>query len=194
MYSYIIGSVVEKNINGIVLESNNIGYEIMVSSFTMEKLIRSEIYKIYTYFKITDDGISLYGFFTREEREVFLKLINVNGVGSKIALGILSSFNPSMLTNAIASQDIKLLSQAKGVGKKMAERIVLELKDKFEFDSATNSGTIVQSNLDVDSRDAIEALKSLGLSYNEAYKSVTKVREQAKNIEELISLALKENR
>ena len=110
MISYIIGKVTEKEENMIVIESNGIGYEIQVSSYTANSIeFDNEYAKILTYMQVKEDGICLYGFISKEEKNMFLKLISVSGIGPKMAIGILSGVTIPELINAILSQDVKML-------------------------------------------------------------------------------------
>lgn len=133
----------------------------------------------------------LYGFHCTEEKNMFLKLIAINGLGPKAAMSILSSMELSNLAIAIIQNDVKTLSKTKGIGKKTAERIILELKGSICEDETNYEVLPTIENFDSDTQDAITALRSLGISQIEAIKSINKVKSQAKDIEELISLALK---
>ena len=129
MYSYIIGVVTQKDLGKITIENNGIGYEINVSNQTLDSItFENEPVKIYTYLNVREDDMSLYGFLSIEEKDMFLKLISVGGIGPKMALGILSEITITGLMNAIASEDLKRLCKVKGLGKKTAERLILELK------------------------------------------------------------------
>ena len=136
MFSYIIGTIEYKGDNLLILDNNNIGYEITISNNTLMSLPNlGESIKIHTYVHFKEDGVSIYGFENLDEKEMFLKLINISGVGPKAAIGILSGLTPSALSIAIMKQDDKSIASIKGIGKKTAERIVLELKDKVNITS-----------------------------------------------------------
>ena len=131
MFSYIVGTIEYKGDNLLILDNNNIGYELTISNNTLMSLPNlGESIKIHTYVHFKEDGISIYGFENLDEKEMFLKLINISGVGPKAAISILSGLTPSALSIAIIKQDDKSIASIKGIGKKTAERIVLELKDK----------------------------------------------------------------
>ena len=192
MISFLIGVIEEKNESMLTLNVNNVGYEICVSTSTLSTLpLAGETVKIFTYMAVREDGISLYGFSTKEERDLFFKLISVSGVGPKMAVAILSGLNLSDLTIAIINQDYKLLSQIKGLGKKTAERICLELKDKL-----SSVKTTIQSAFDGEfNEDAVQmatdTLISLGVSKNEAYMLARANAQNNATAEEIISKALR---
>ena len=140
MISYIKGTLERRGENDIIVEAGGIGYRIFVSPATLAKLPQTgEAVQIFTYFSVKEDGMSLYGFAAREEQEMFEKLLLVNGVGPKGALGFLSVLNPSEIVMAILSDDVKTLSKAPGVGRKTAQRVILDLKDKFKTEDAVSS-------------------------------------------------------
>lgn len=192
MFSFIKGTIRQKEDNILVLENNGIGYEINVSNYTLYNLpMVNEEVKIYTYFQISENtGISLYGFLTLDEKTMFLKLISVSGVGPKAAISILSNISLSDLVVAIATQDIKTLSATKGIGKKTAEHIAIELKDKIELTGEvyTAEQVIVDSKA-VD--EAVLALVSLGLNKNEALSLARANAKENSTAEEIISKALR---
>lgn len=197
MISFIRGEAVSFSDNSIILDNNGIGYEIAVSNSTLVDVKRgSSFVCLHTYLSVRDDGISLYGFYTKEERNMFLKLITINGVGPKAALGILSGIELNDLMSAIMTADIKRLSKIKGVGKKTAERIILELKGEIDADSAELLQSLpldadMPKELDKDAADAISALRGLGFTQAEATDAVMKVKPLAKTAEELVALALR---
>jgi Holliday junction DNA helicase RuvA len=180
MYNYISGEVVNKTEGMAVIENNGIGYEIRVSMNTLDALpCIGEIAKIYTFLNVREDEMSLYGFATLEEKEMFLKLTEVSGIGPKGALSILSGVRLSDLAVAIKTEDLKLLSTIKGIGKKTAERIIVELKDKIDligYSAVRNEEEQCLNSSAID--EATEALISLGVNKNEAYRLA---RENAKN-------------
>ena len=168
----------------IVVENRGIGYEILVPASVIQKLPRigNEV-KIYTYMHVREDAMQLYGFMTKDEREMFQLLITVNGIGPKGALGILSIMDTDALRFAILSDDAKSISKAPGIGEKTASKLILELKDKVDFEEAVDTMlTQGEQNAadgagDVGYRanDAIQALVALGYSSTEAVKAVKKV-------------------
>lgn len=194
MYSYIIGVVTHKEEGKIALENNGIGYEINVSSQTMNSFeFENEPVKLFTYLVVREDEMSLYGFSCVEEKNMFLQLISVSGIGPKMAIGILSEISLSGLMSAIASEDLKTLCKIKGLGKKTAERLVLELKDKVNPMEAIAISAFSNENF-VDEQivdDAVATLNGLGISKNEAYKLVKEVATKDMSLEEIITKVLR---
>ncbi len=196
MLSYIKGEAVDFDESTVVIDNGGIGYELTVSNVTVEKIKNgSRFVCLQCYMAVREDGISLYGFLTKEEKNMFLKLIAISGVGPKAAIGILSGMEVYDLMRAIMVSDIKALSKLKGVGKKTAERIVLELRGEIDaesreiMESAKSAGA--EETLDADSADAISALRSLGFTQAEATEAVKKAKPFAKTAEELVSKALR---
>ena len=192
MISFLIGIIENKFENSLELNVNGVGFVMMVSANTISSLpLTGETVKIYTYMAVREDDISLYGFSSLEERDIFLKLITVSGVGPKLAIGILSGLKLSDLVLSIIKEDVKLLSNIKGLGKKTAERICLELKGKF------NPLTIEDnSNFDIEyDEDAVQmatdTLISLGINKNEAYNLARANATKEATAEEIISKALR---
>lgn len=176
MISFLVGTIEEKYENTLVLDVNGVGYELQISNNSLVALPDvNETTKVYTYLHVKEDGIALFGFATQEEKGIFMKLITVSGVGPKMAISILSGMKISDLIVAISREDVSLLSKIKGLGKKTAERICLELKDKI---SVVGYGTDLfnyKENLDnfYDENalnDAVETLINLGVNKNEAYR------------------------
>ena len=189
MINFIEGKVVDKQEDYVVIENNQIGYEIYVSSFTQNTLIyQNEMARLFTYMNVREDGITLYGFATKEEKDMFLKLISVSGIGPKMAMGILSNISIVDLTNAIFRQDIKMLCTVKGLGKKTAERLLVELKDKtLPTTVASSDDNVNMSYVD----EAIDALVSLGVGKNEAYRLARENAKECASVEEIITKVLR---
>lgn len=192
MISFIIGTLEEKSENGVVINCNGMGYEIQTSTATLSTLpLSGEECKIYTYLQVKEDGISLFGFTTVDERGLFYKLISVSGVGPKMAITILSGMNISDLIVSILKEDTTALSRIKGLGKKTAERICLELKDKL----TPVGGVLIEDKiLELDENvldDACEALISLGLSKNEALRLARQNANENSTAEEIIASVLR---
>lgn len=179
MYAYIKGTITDIEDDNLVLECNNIGYNIRIPLSVAERLpgIGAEV-KIYTYTSVREDAFSLFGFLTKDDLEIYKKLITVNGIGPKGALGILSAMSANDLRFAILSGDAKMISKAPGIGNKSAERIILDLKDKIQITSPSTSDkssiTGVLLNSDAKS-EALEALSSLGYSPAEALKALNQI-------------------
>lgn len=198
MYYYIKGTLVHKGENVIVIDAQGVGYKIYTSLECIEKSphIGSEV-TVYTYLNVREDAMELYGFYSEEERNMFLMLISVSGVGPKAALALLSVASPQRLATAIITGDEKLLTKASGVGPKAAKRVILELKDKIDNDTlGVDEDGVLPSVADetviTDSRaEAMSALVVLGYNANEA-RSVLLKLDAALTTEELIKKALLE--
>lgn len=176
MISFLVGTIEEKYENTLVLDVNGVGYELQISNNSLVALPNAnETTKVYTYLHVKEDGIALFGFATQEEKGIFMKLITVSGVGPKMAISILSGMKISDLIVAISREDVSLLSKIKGLGKKTAERICLELKDKITVVGYGTDLFNYKENLDnfYDENalnDAVETLINLGVNKNEAYR------------------------
>ena len=193
MISFLVGVIEEKRENLVVIDVNGVGFEVNVSNNTLVSLpFEGESAKIYTYLAVREDGISLFGFSSVEERNLFNKLITVSGVGPKLAITILSGLSLSDLTIAIAKEDTKLLSKIKGLGKKTAERLCLELKDKLDVLTFGNEEASFDTNYDEDAvQMATDTLISLGISKNEAYMLARANAANNATAEEIISKSLR---
>lgn len=196
MYGYFIGPVTGIYKNQITVEVANIGYNIKVSDRTIEELyhINGEV-KIYTYTSVREDEISLFGFLSMEELELFKKLITVNGVGPKVGLAILSGLSVDDLYQAIEEGDVKTISKIPGLGPKTAQRVILELKGKIDlnaFDLKTDAGNSSQQIENASVKEAVDALVSLGYSSKDAYTAVSKIEDTSSlDTGEILKLALK---
>lgn len=190
MFSYIRGRLTEANENQVTLETGGIGYSITVSGNTASKLpLPGTDTMLFLYLQVREDEVGLYGFISREEKEMFLKLIQISGIGPKAAVGILSGMTPDKLAIAIVTGDVKGISGIKGVGKKTAERMVLELKEKLAAEDVELFGTSDEpSGL---MQDAINALRTLGLTQAEAVKAVEPAMKEASTLEDVIRNALR---
>lgn len=191
MYSYIKGTVEEIYIDSIVIENNGIGYKINVSSNTIMNLQVGEATKIYTKLIVREDDMSLCGFVSREELKMFELLTSVSKIGPKVALSILSFASPAQLGAYILSEDIGKLSKAPGVGKKTAERIVLELKDKVDKNNIEFEPTLLSQKPTLISQDeSVDALVALGYTLSESKEAVQKCKKDGMNTEAIIKKAL----
>lgn len=193
MFSYIVGTIEYKGDNLLILDNNNIGYELTISNNTLMSLPNlGESIKIHTYVHFKEDGISIYGFENLDEKEMFLKLINISGVGPKAAISILSGLTPSALSIAIIKQDDKSIASIKGIGKKTAERIVLELKDKV---NVTGEIANIQIEKDIEYssalNEAIDVLVSLGINKMEASKVAKNHYSENATAEEIVAKSLR---
>lgn len=199
MYAYLKGTVEEITQDNLVLEVNQIGYNIKISARTMNAISGvGSFVKIYTYTLVREDAFSLYGFLTRDDLELFKKLITVNGIGPKGGLAILSIMSADELRFAILSGDAKAIAKAPGVGAKTAERVILDLKDKISIEDALSPKDVVSIDAlpgeDAGDRknEAIEALVALGYSATDALRAVKQVAvTENTTVEEILKAALK---
>lgn len=195
MLSYIKGIVTEIDIDEIVVETGGVGFAIATSSLVCAKLVKNQETKIYTHLHVREDDMSLFGFLSKEERSVFLMLLNVSGIGPKSALSILSSLTVDELRMAVLSDDHKAIAKANGVGPKTAQRVVIELRDKFHLEDALHdyeeTGSDTSASEDIISEVAM-ALSSLGYSNVDALRAIKKVPgSDSMTVEQLLKEALK---
>lgn len=196
MYAFIEGKVCEKNAGELILLAGGVGYQINCSMNTLAAApALGGTMRCYTYLSVREDAMELFGFASREEKRMFLSLTGVSGVGPKMALALLGSMPLKELNLAILLGDVTALSRAPGIGKKTAQRIALELKDKVSQEdvSAVSVGGAapVQSMAADCVTEALEALQALGYTPAEARNAVQSVRDQSDKTDELIKLALR---
>lgn len=190
MIAFLTGNFVYKSPAVVHVEINGVGYEVQVSLHTYSKIQAQEKGTLYTWLHIKEDAHTLYGFADITEKNIFLQLISVNGIGTSTARMMLSSLKPEELTDAIYKGDTPKLEKIKGIGKKSAERIVLELRDKIAKNFAdTTSFTHNNNTLE---QDALNALVALGIARNAAEAAVKKAASATptENLETLIKTAL----
>ena len=191
MFSYINGIIEEINLDHIVIDNNGIGYKINASANTIMKVKIGHECKIYTKLIVKEDDMSLCGFYDKEELKMFELLTSISKIGPKVGLGILSFASPRQIGAYILSEDIVKLSKAPGVGKKTAERIVLELKDKVDKNNVEFEATLLTSQPVVVSQDeALDALVALGYSLQESKEAVQKCKKDGLNTEDIIKKSL----
>src|SRR5205809_2406558 len=191
MIAFLKGDFVQKNAASVVVDVNGIGYDVQISLNTYSKIQHLEKGQLYTSLLIREDAHILYGFFDMAEKEIFLQLINVSGIGASTARMMLSYMKPDELAKAIAKGDVLTLERIKGIGKKTAERIVVELKDKMAKQTLeTNISTMKHNTLH---SDALNALLALGINRQAADQAIQKtlVQEPGLPLEELIKKALR---
>jgi Holliday junction DNA helicase RuvA len=192
MYAYLQGKFTFKNPAQVYVDVNGVGYEVNISLNTYTHIQHLNEGKLYSFLQIKEDGHTLFGFFDKGEKEMFVQLISVSGVGAATARMMLSHLKPDEISNAILQGNIKLLESIKGIGKKTAERLVLELRDKVGKGTAsTETGFMGSNSLQ---QDALNALIALGISKPMADASIQKtIKTQPgiNNLEELIKKALK---
>ncbi len=196
MYNYFKGTLSYIGEDFIVVECNGIGYEMYIPGSVISQLpgIGFDI-KIYTYLHVREDAMILYGFLSEDDKQIFKMLIGVNGIGPKGALSILSVLTPDDLRFAILSDDVKAICKAPGIGNKMAQKLILELKDKLSLEDAfeLKIGKHTETSSEhIAKTEAVSALVSLGYSSAEAYKTVSSIPDTDKlTTEEILKAALK---
>ena len=201
MIGYIKGIVADLEENQILLENNGIGYEILMPASALERSLREGMEcRIYTYLQVKEDGLQLFGFLTKDDLQVFRQLLTVSGIGPKAALGILSGLSADELRFAVLADDAATIARkSPGVGKKTAQKLILELKDKFRLEDAFEKKLahgqedVLTENTDRGAAaEAIQALTALGYSAAEAMQAVKKVEgAEQMDTEALLKAALK---
>ncbi len=197
MIGYLKGKVKDLTPEYALLEVNGVGYEVVCSGAAFSRLsgVRAgEDGEVYTYLQVKEDGVALFGFVDLREKELFLKLTSVQGVGEKLAIAVLSSMRPEEVSEAIAAADAKRLSAVKGLGKKTADRIILELHGKISADEllGESKGAIPVKAVSGEDDDAVAALMGLGFTRQESARAVERARAAgAKTVEDVLALALR---
>lgn len=202
MISFICGQVADTTENSVIIETGGIGYEIFMTGAAIEQAARMEgRVKIHTYFQVREDAMQLYGFWSKDDLEMFRLLLGVNGIGPKAALGVLAGLTSDELRFAVLSDDVKTLSRAPGIGKKTAQKLILELKDKLKLEDAFEKKLAHEQEMAVSAgadfhdgrQEAVEALTALGYSSSEALKAVRRVTDvDPGDVEALLKAALKQ--
>jgi len=195
MYAYIKGELVEKSNGFVIIETYGIGYKIFMSNTSIGRLgeLHSDV-KVYTYYQVSEDNISLYGFNTKEELSMFELLITVSGIGPKSAVTMLSNMEPSAFALAVINDDIKKITAVPGIGTKTAQRLVLELKDKLKKEnSLTQNQNDIKTAIKQEevSNDAIAALQILGYNKKDIEDALNKFDTSSLSTEDIIKTALK---
>jgi Holliday junction DNA helicase RuvA len=194
MISYVSGKLEYRGNDFVIVERNGIGFNIQVSNGVMERMpsLGKEI-KLYTYMNVKEDEISLFGFTSMDELNIFNKLIKVSGVGPKSAAALLGTFSPRQLLIAIAAEDDKLISTGPGIGKKTAQKIILELKDKVSTEDIVG-GVEVKSapkTENTNMADAVAALEALGFSRSEVFAAIGDTDTENMQTNAIVSAALR---
>ncbi len=199
MIAYIRGRVLEITSETAIIEVNGIGYEAYCSGGAFRKMTVGEPVELYTYLQVKEDGITLFAFATPKEKELFLKVTSVSGVGPKLGISVLTGLSADEFTQAIATADVKRLSAVKGLGKKTAEKIVLELHGKISaMDVMSASGDPITNAIENstvalgrEDDEAVSALMGLGFTKNESVQAVKRAKDAgAKTTEDIIRKAL----
>lgn len=193
MIAFLRGKFARKTPAQLIVDVNGVGYELQISLHTYSSISNKEEGQVLTYLHITENGQTLFGFYSQEEKDLFLQLISVSGVGASTARMMLSGLRPDEIIKAIVQGNTRQLESVKGIGKKTAERLILELKDRAGKISVENTGGMVNTFASVE-RDAVNALIGLGIAKPVADLAVKKVSESAKetlSLEDIIKQALK---
>lgn len=193
MFAYINGKIADKANNYVVIDAGGVGYKIFMSTKAIEKLNEiGEMQKVYTYYYVREDNISLYGFLSNEELRMFELLLSVSGIGAKSALAILSEITPSSFALAVITSDDSKLVKIPGIGKKTAARMILELKDKLKTETAIEKTEKIEKAIKEDNKDseAVSALQVLGYTNKEIEKALEKIDITGLGVEDIIRKAL----
>nr|AOE09580.1 ATP-dependent DNA helicase RuvA [uncultured bacterium]CCG00272.1 Holliday junction ATP-dependent DNA helicase RuvA [uncultured Flavobacteriia bacterium] len=191
MITHLKGKLVEKSPTNVVIEVNGIGYWVNISLTTFSQIPDNENIKLYTHLQIKEDSHSLYGFYSKKEREIFRLLISVSGVGTSTARTMLSSLDPQQVVEAISSNNVSIVQSVKGIGSKTAQRLIIELRDKilkiYDLDE-----TYVNSN-NTTREEALSALEVLGINKKSSERLVDNIIKENQDIsvEEIIKETLK---
>lgn len=199
MIAFVHGIAADMTENSVIVETGGIGYEIYMTGESLSQLPMGEKVKIHTYFQVREDAMQLYGFLKKDDLQMFKLLLGVNGVGPKAAMGVLSGITSDELRFAVLSDDVKTLSKAPGIGKKTAQKLILELKDKLKLEDAfelklAHEQEKAEASGDVSDgrQEAVAALVALGYSSTDALRAVRKVTEVSPDdVEGLLKAALK---
>lgn len=191
MIAHVKGIVEEKfGLNGLIIDVQGVGYEVMVPALDYDNMNLGEEKKLYTYHQVRENTEELYGFSSLMAKKLFELLISVQGIGPKAAMAILSLAEPEEVRNAIANADVSFVSKASGVGKKSAERVIVDLKDKVGIPSHYGATEVVSIEATNEPDEALDALIALGFPLKEAAAALEKV-DKALPVEERVKLALK---
>ncbi len=198
MYAFIKGTLDSVGEDNVVIDCNNVGYQIFVPATVMNMMpAKGTELKLYTYLNVREDAMLLYGFLSEDDKKIFKMLLGVNGIGPKGALAILSALTPDELRFAVLAGDDKAITKAQGIGKKMAQKLIIELKDKLdlaetlELSNKNAKGSVDEATMDA-KNDAISALVALGYGSTESMQAVSSVEISADmNAEDVIKQALK---
>lgn len=193
MIGYIKGKILTLTPECALIETaGGVGFEVACSASAFSALAEKNEGELYTYLQTGENGVALYGFSSPDEKSMFLKLISVSGVGPKMGIAVLSGMNAGEIAAAIAAQDVKRLSAVKGLGKKTAERIILELREKVSALTAAQTASPTAPVISDGDEDAVVALMTLGFTRTESEKAISRARANgAASVEDIIMLALK---
>ena len=194
MIGHLKGKITSKNPPEILIEVEGVGYEVLCPMSTFYALDDlTEDILLFTHLSIKEDAHTLFGFISKDEKNVFRELIRVNGVGPKVALAILSNLSVQSLVQCISTEDADLLAKTPGIGKKTALKLIVELQDrlgKLELTGTIEKTRVLNQSSNPNSKQAIDALQSLGFKVKEANRMVSKIEDQGLSTEQIIRLAL----
>ena len=199
MIAYLKGKVLWLTAETAVIDVAGVGYEVYCSGGAFRKIVQGEVVELYTYLQVKEDGVTLFGFASMQEKELFLKVVSVSGVGPKLGISILTGLSADEFATAVATADVKRLSAVKGLGKKTAEKIVLELHGKISAaevmsasgETPTTATEAPMVAMTAEDEDALAALMGLGFTKNESSQAVKRARDMgARTTEEIIRKAL----
>ncbi len=192
MIGRLTGKILEKNPPKLLLEVGGIGYEILCPMSTFYEIGNNADLALHTHFHVKEDAHTLYGFISKDEKTLFRELIRVNGIGPKVALAILSHLNVASLMNAVATEDDALLAKTPGIGKKTAQKLIVELKDRLEKLElyGSNNQVVTASSNNPNTTKASAALQALGFKVKEADKMLSAINDDSLSTEDLIRTAL----
>lgn len=193
MIAYLKGIIDIKRQDYVVIDVHGVGYKIFMPEGAIQNLEVDSEAKIFTFMRVREDDVSLYGFLNVEELAMFELLISVGGIGAKSAVGILSNIAPSKFALAVITDDVATLKKLPGIGAKTAQRIILELKDKIKTQEATEQESEIKQKIEVSdgAKDAIEALQVLGYTRKEVEEAISKIGDSNLTTEEIIKQGLK---
>ena len=192
MIAFLDGTLAGKTLNTAYLNVNGVGFAVVMSATDISKLPEKDSrVQVFTYLSVRDDGFTLYGFLTQDEKSIFEELISVSGIGPNVALAALSTLKPAEIASAISAQDIQVISSIPGVGKKTAQRIILELQGSIVLTEEVNLFTEAAQNEKQRLKGAHEALLSMGFTSQEADLALQGAPEDARSDSALLQYALK---
>ena len=189
MYNFIKGRVAEILTDRVVVENNNIGYEILISNRDINKIYGQEEIKLFTYLHVREDIMQIYGFIDKSDKEIFLQLLDVSKIGTKTAIGKLNQLDANALALALENNDVDTIAKCPGIGKKTAQRMILELKGKLVIGEGASNNKILTSEVS----DAYEAMVGLGFddgTINKIFKKIDNLEKLSTS--DIVKIALKE--
>lgn len=198
MISYVKGTVADIEENGVVVDCNGMGYHIYMSAMALGYMRMGDEVKIHTYLQVKEDDMQLYGFLSKDDLQIYKLLLTVNGIGPKAGMGVLSGLTADEIRFAVLSDDVAAISKAPGIGKKTAQKLILELKDKLNLQDAFEQKIANQNDLTGDTyfsdsrKETVQALTALGYSSSDALRAVKQVEDaEGMDTEQLLKAALK---